>query len=446
MPCLPVSHDEFARAMGALSPFEANPAIAVALSGGVDSMALALLAHRWAQQMHGRLVALTVDHGLRPESAGEAAQVRKYCNKLGIEHHILTWQPQGKPAAKPASAVQASARDARYQLLSEWCKAHDVLHLLTAHHQDDQSETLFFRLGRGSGLDGLACMSPVSVTHNVRILRPLLDVPKSHLEATLSAGGQGWVEDASNQKTVYTRNFLRKQLQETGRTQEINQQAANLASRLGTIRNHMENIAASYLTQAISLYPEGYAAIHMPAFKQLPREYGLKTLSALLATVGGHAYPLRSEQNQRLYDEIMQGGITRRTLGGLQIIWKEKPSRFLVCREANAVGQAVLLPPQTQTVWDSRFVVVHNYTDPLTVQPLGAERSAVVKKLLPKGYRLPERAIMCCLPAFWHLETLVSVPHIGYCHPDYRQAQCSVRFYPAKALAAPAFFSMNRVA
>ncbi len=429
--------------MSAFAPFEANATIAVALSGGIDSMALALLAHSWAQQTGGKLVALTVDHSLRPESKNEAMRVQMYCRKLGIDHHMLTW----RPTAKPLSAVQASARDARYRLLAQWCKAHDTLHLLTAHHQDDQTETLFFRLGRGSGLDGLACMSRVSVTNNVRILRPLLDITKARLKTTLQAANQPWVEDPSNNKLDYTRNFLRKQLQETGHAQVINEQAANLAGRLGIIRNHMENKIASYLTQSVSLYPEGYGIIHKAALKRLPREYGLKALSAMLATVGGHEYPLRSEQTLRLYDEIIQGQITRRrTLGGLQLIWKEKSGQFYICREANAVGQAMPVSPHNPMLWDDRFTLNHTYNAPLTVQALEAGGSTMVKNLLPKGHSLPELAILRCLPAFWHLETLVSVPHIGYCHPDYRQAQCSARFHPAKALAAPAFFSMNRVA
>lgn len=443
MPFLPVSQAEFTQAMDAFASFENKPTLAIALSGGIDSMALALLARQWVKERGGRLAALTVDHGLRTESKNEAMRVQMYCRKLNIEHHTLTWHP----TAKPASGVQASARDARYRLLAQWCKAHDALHLLTAHHQDDQAETLFFRLGRGSGLDGLACMSAISFKQGVRILRPLLEFPKARLEATLQAVNQPWVEDPTNSKQDYTRNYLRQQLRQTGNAEAFCQQASNLAKRLGVIRNHMENQLASCLTQAVSIYPEGYGTIHMPSFAQLPAEYGIKALSALLATVGGHEYHLRSEQIQRLYDQIAQGHISRRrTLGGLQIVWKEKSGQFYVFREANALGQAVSLPLHTPVLWDGRFILKHAHTTPLTGQALGVGGSAMVKNLLPKRNNLPELAILSCLPAFWHLETLVSVPHIGYCNPDYRQAQCMARFHPVKALAAPAFFSMNRVA
>ncbi len=139
--------------MATLGPFEATPALAVAVSGGPDSLALAMLAKAWSDARGGSLVALTVDHGLRPESTGEARQVGRWLKKRGIPQRILRWD-----GPKPGSALQAEARSARYALLTGWCRARGILHLLLGHQREDQAETVLMRLERGSGPDGLAAM------------------------------------------------------------------------------------------------------------------------------------------------------------------------------------------------------------------------------------------------------------------------------------------------
>src|SRR5579862_5165729 len=166
----PLDAAEFDRRMAAVGPFERHPTIAVAVSGGPDSLALALLADRWARARGGRVVALTIDHGLRAESATEAAVVGRWLGARAIEHHVLVWRdpPRG---AGTAPNLQARARAARHELLQRWCAAADVLHLLLAHHQDDQAETVLLRLGRGSGVDGLGAMAPVSYAPPCRLVR-----------------------------------------------------------------------------------------------------------------------------------------------------------------------------------------------------------------------------------------------------------------------------------
>jgi tRNA(Ile)-lysidine synthase len=131
----PFSSIEFARLMAPLGPFEPRPRIAVAVSGGADSMTLALLAARWARKAGGTAVALTVDHGLRPESGAEARQVARWMRARKIAHRTLRWT-----GAKPDSNIAAAAREARYGLLADWCRRNVVLHLLLAHHLDDQAD------------------------------------------------------------------------------------------------------------------------------------------------------------------------------------------------------------------------------------------------------------------------------------------------------------------
>jgi len=167
---------DFALAMEGFAPFEARPAIAVAVSGGPDSLALLLLTDRWVRERGGAAIALTVDHGLRPDSASEAALVGAWVKSRGIAHQVLSWTGD-----KPLTGIQAAARRARYRLLTEACAARGILHLAFAHHADDQAETVLFRKERGSGPAGLAGMAASRSLGAVRMIRPLLGWPKSAL-------------------------------------------------------------------------------------------------------------------------------------------------------------------------------------------------------------------------------------------------------------------------
>ena len=191
--------------MDRLGQFEPAAHIAVAVSGGADSLALALLLRDWARPRGYRLTALVVDHGLRAESAAEARGAVAVLGRQHVEARLLRFQ-----GAKPSANVQAAARAARYGLLSDWCARRGVLHLALGHHRDDQAETLLLRLGRGSGLDGLAGMAPVVELRDVRLLRPLLGVPRARLEASLRARGLAWIDDPSNRDRAHGRVRIRQ--------------------------------------------------------------------------------------------------------------------------------------------------------------------------------------------------------------------------------------------
>ncbi|CCC97941.1 protein of unknown function [Azospirillum baldaniorum] len=186
----PISASEFAARMDRLGGFETRPRVAVGVSGGADSLGLVLLAQRWAAERGGDVLALIVDHGLRAESAAEAARVGGWLQARGVAHAILRWDGE-----KPASGIQEAARAARHHLLAERCRKEGVLHLALAHHRDDQAETVLLRFSRGSGIDGLAGMAPVRAAGAVRVIRPLLDLPHKRLVATCRAFGQEWIED-----------------------------------------------------------------------------------------------------------------------------------------------------------------------------------------------------------------------------------------------------------
>src|SRR3989338_5949539 len=185
--------------------FSTTKRIAVAVSGGGDSMALAILLSDWVKENGIKLHAITVDHDLRPESAMEAKTVAKILKPLGITHKILKWE-----GTKPKTKIQEAARDARYRLMSDYCLQKKIPYLCVAHHGQDQMETILFRMAKGTGLDGMAGMRPVNILDNgLTLLRPFLPISHQDLLETLKSRKIDWIEDPSNANDRYARVRIR---------------------------------------------------------------------------------------------------------------------------------------------------------------------------------------------------------------------------------------------
>src|SRR4051794_37501016 len=182
------------------------PALVLAVSGGPDSVAMMWLAARWRRAMRDgpRLVAVTIDHGLRAEAAREARDVKHLAKALDLPHRTLRWSGD-----KPTTGLPAAARQARYRLLAKAARAAGATHVLTAHTQDDQAETLLMRMARGSGIAGLAAMARQSRRDGVVLARPLLNVPKTRLRATLQKARIDYADDPTNRDPNFTRPRLR---------------------------------------------------------------------------------------------------------------------------------------------------------------------------------------------------------------------------------------------
>ena len=184
------------------SPFLFDKAghVAVAVSGGSDSMALLMLMQRWAEDNGARISAVTVDHGLRPEAAGEAAMVARFCAQRGIPHEVLKWQ-----GWDGTGNLQAAAREARYRLIADWVRAQGVEAVCLGHTRDDQAETFLMRLARKAGSDGLRGMPDRFDRHGVHWVRPVLGQSRADLRAFLRRHGVLWVEDSSNEDERFDR-------------------------------------------------------------------------------------------------------------------------------------------------------------------------------------------------------------------------------------------------
>ena len=409
----PVEDAEFARLMAALGPFEPSPAIAVAVSGGVDSLCLALLLERWSRARDGRLLALIVDHGLRPESAAEAARARARLAARGIEARILSWT-----GPKPESGIQAAARAARYRLLAAACARVGIVHLALAHHRDDQCETHLLRAAAGSGPYGLAAMAAVVEGRGLRLIRPLLAVPGRRLRATGAAAGLAWDEDPSNRDP----RFARARLRAGGGAADADGLAVRIAE-LGLARADADRRIAALLVRALRLDPAGSALVDLGALAAAPPETALAALARILCTVSGSLHPPRTARLGRLMATLDSAGLPgRRTLGGCLLV-PAAGGRMLVCREPAAIVPAAEVRPGETLLWDGRFTVrlgnARSRRGPLSVRAVDATawrrlaRAAERSAYRPAWW--PPAVVRAALPVLCDLDGPLALPHLIGC-------------------------------
>ncbi len=295
--------------------------IVLAVSGGADSTALLVLAARWAKRRKKRapkLIAVTIDHGLRAESAREAAAVKRLARRFGVPHRTLHWRGR-----KPKTGLQAAARIARYRLLAEAASRAGCEHILTAHTLDDQAETMLFRLARGSGLTGLAGMAGVSVLPvggeaTLLLVRPLLHIPKVRLVATLQAAGVGHSEDPTNRDPRFTRARLRTLMPALAREGLDARGLARLALRMRRAEATIE-FAVDAARAALAPGPwreRGPIVFDSPRFNGLPAEVALRLLGRAVAHAGDEG-PVELAKLESLYDALRHAQASlRRTLAG----------------------------------------------------------------------------------------------------------------------------------
>lgn len=311
---VPIGEAEFVDLMSSCQLSGENNAIAVAVSGGADSMALGVLAHKWGQAVGVTVTTLTVDHGLRTGSASEASQVKTWLLAHGIAHETLIWHPP----QNISTAIQSRARDARYALMTAWCVQNHVSSLLVAHHQGDQAETVLMRLKKKSTLYGLCAMASVRLHEGIRVCRPVLSVPKSRLKATLKAVGQDWIEDPSNQNKDFERVRVRANLKYLEKEGVRVEALANVANSIRRVCNVIDKSANQLIETEVSA--QGQAGLRLsPDFLKAPHRVTERALSKLLIRVGKGGYPPSPQKLKRLMTWMEQPTIKSRTLGGTLI-------------------------------------------------------------------------------------------------------------------------------
>ncbi len=398
--------------LNAFAPLEGFPSAALAVSGGPDSMALMRLASRWLSlkgRSPGTIAVLTVDHGLRPESAAEAAFVATQSERLGLVHATLHWH-----GAKPKTGIQAAARHARYSLMTAYCRSHSIACLATAHTEDDQAETFLMRLRRGSGLDGLAAMAAVSEYSGVPIVRPLLNVSKARIVAYLRSLAISYVRDPSNSSVHFERVRLRHAMKALTGAGVTRPAIALSASRLARSREALSMAAAGFLERSFSVTNLGQGKIGLEAFLALPPEIALRVLSQVLALIGGKEAAPRMVKAERLL-ESLRAGKRQAALGGcLAVI---APGTLNFYREPGRLKLAPLAcQPGSACVWDGRFVLTFStgLSGDISVAPLGARGWALCRTHERHlGSRI-DRLAALTTPALWHGGRPIFAPALGF--------------------------------
>lgn len=292
----PISASEAKRLF---ADWKGAPAIVLAVSGGPDSIALMWLAARWRRALARgpRLVAVTIDHGLRAEASREAHDVKRLAKSLDLPHRTLRWT-----GTKPKTGLPAAARAARYRLLAEAARESRATHILTAHTRDDQAETLLMRLLRGSGIAGLAAMARESERDGLRLARPFLGVSKSQLIATLKKAKVDFADDPTNRDVNFTRPRIRTLMPALAAEGGDARSLARLASRLARANAAVEVLADGaerYLALRNRQSPQpGFDArtfeartFEVRAFAAMPEEVRLRLLLRAIDRFGHEGPP-----------------------------------------------------------------------------------------------------------------------------------------------------------
>ena len=368
--------------------------IGIAVSGGGDSMALLHLYVRWAAQTHRPIAAVTVDHGLRPESAQEAAEVAQFCAAHGVVHDILkwdTWDGHGN--------LQAAARDARYALIADWARRHGITGVALGHTKDDSAETYVMRLARKAGIDGLAVMARQFQRDGMTWARPLWMASRDELRAYLQRNDVTWADDPSNDNADFERVRTRKALEtlaEVGVTRDVLHHAAHKAAQARDALDHYtRNEARSQITAQ-------NGDLILPATMDLPAELQRRLWSKAVQWVGRLGYPPRATSINHLRDGLALDD--RATAGGCLAIRHGKTIR--ITREANAVKT---LSAPTDQPWDTFWQLIGPHAPDLTIRALG---DGIRDCPDWRDTGIPRAALMAT-PAVWRGETLIAAPVAG---------------------------------
>ncbi|KUF09819.1 tRNA lysidine(34) synthetase TilS [Pseudoponticoccus marisrubri] len=414
----------FAEAMGQLLGPDFPADIALAVSGGGDSMAMLTLAHNWAHAWGVRLWVVTVDHGLRAASAEEAALVAAECAALGWPHATLRWHWDGQ------GNLMDAARRARLSLIGHWRRG--LAHVLFAHTRDDVAETFLMRLARGSGVEGLSTMAasvempvsdgaappardvcwtapPPEGSGPARLIRPCLEMGRAELRHYLRTLKGRWVEDPSNADDRFDRARMRRLLRGLEDEGLGVDRLAGTAARMARARVALGARAASVWQEIgregrAGAAPTGDLLFERDGFERVERDTQLRLLAAALQWVSGAVYRPRAAPLEALLDRVLGGG--GGTLSGCEI--RMERSACHVFREYSAV-QGMVVPQGADVLWDGRWR--------LSAAGTGGE----IRALGPGGWQqvaerptgAPPFAVARSLPALWQGETMVACDALG---------------------------------
>ena len=388
--------------------------IALAVSGGPDSTAMMLLASLSKKIKKDKVTVVVVDHGLRDGSANEAKLVCDNAKILGFKFKILKWG-----GVKPNTRIQELARKNRYHLITKWCKTKKINKIFLAHHLDDQMETFLMRLGKGSGVDGLASMDFLSYISNICIVRPFLEIPKERLLEILSSSKLKWINDPSN----FNMDFKRSRIREI----------IPILAEEGIDSNQISHVIKRMRSASKSLNAQTKIIIHkyIHDFKNIAyfldkkilievedEEILLRVIEKIIMNISGSIYPTRGFKLKNiLFWFFSEDNVSAKTLNGVVI--RKRKNNFIFYRELNDCDKSSVIKLQNSkyVCWDNRFSLKANMSKNLEVRALGNAGISILKEkkiLKRQGYKGVPLSAWKTAPGVWSKKRLISMPTLGY--------------------------------
>jgi tRNA(Ile)-lysidine synthase len=420
-----------------LEPFSREGTIAIAVSGGSDSLALLVLLHEWQKRISRapQLIALTVDHGLRDAAKNETAYVSTLCADLNIPHHILHWHHENN--TKPISAVAEKAREARYTLLAKQAKQEGASYVFLAHTQNDQAETVLMRaLHRsqttdagskyskmGSGFRGLAAMAS-SVEHQsgIKFARPLLSQDREQLRNILRTKSIKWIDDPTNKNLTLERPRIRAYLEDPMTPFSISI-LSKFAENMAKWREDAAKRSASHILQWVkpaihnNTIKKGVLNMGHDFFNHAPLSIQLLSLRALISTIGGTPYLPPVESSQRLLFDLTNDNFTGASLGGAILKPRDGNKHIELWREHRNIEAQTLPLKIKECIWDGRFICKITPpatqifpTDEIEIRALGHEGIEHIKEHNANFLLDQKQHQILGHPAIWHKNKLIHLP------------------------------------
>ena len=386
--------------------------IGLAVSGGVDSTALAYLLSKFKNKYNYNIISFTLDHQLRKESAAETKFVEKLMTKLKIKHHSLLWSKE-----KPKTKIQETARIARYDILGEACRIHNCKYIFLGHHADDQVETFIIRLEAKSGLDGLRCMQESSriltSSGTIELIRPLLNYKKESLINICQDNQLKWIEDPSNLDMKYLRSKARKLIVHDDMYNDF----SNSIKAFNRLSKNLNYYLYNFMKDDIEFNPLGICKFNLARFFELPNIFQIKVLNYLIKIIGGKKYPRKTKIINNLLENINSKKSKNTTVGGVYV--KIDNNKILLYRQLDNSIKKIGINNDI-TVWDRRFIITNKTKkNDLTIGPLDEESYLSMIKLNKIQKPSINFNAIKTIPAIRVLEQIVSVPHLLYWKSDF---------------------------
>ena len=388
--------------------------IALAVSGGPDSTAMMQIAAFSKKIKNSNVTVIVVDHGLRKESKNEAEIVCQNAKLLGFKFKTLKWD-----GVKPKTRIQEIARKTRYKLITSWCKKKGIEKLFLAHHLDDQVETFFMRLGKGSGVDGLAVMSFVTEISTLKLVRPFLEIPKTRFIKILDTSNLEWISDPSNFNSDYKRSRIRKILPILSKEGINSKQIGLVIKRMRLAKDALDTQTSFLLEKYLSNVDNVAYFLNKNLLKvSAEKEILLRVLEKIFMNISGSIYPPRRNKLENILSWILENNnVAAKTLTG--VVVRKRKSEYIFYREPEDCYKSINIRPLTSrySCWDDRFFLKANKSNNLQIRALGDVGITILKEeriLKRQGFQNVPLSAWKTVPGVWSKKRLISVPSLRY--------------------------------